>query len=193
MYHCLIVDKSFSDGLKLYLSGMRFRPCAASSEAGELFGRIAAEVTEKRALYKLSVRSYVMALLVFLCRDCRVAGEEELPGGALIKSRWSRPSSNIYACILGRICPSRTSAGWWGSANTTWCHAFRQITGSTVVDYLNSLRCSHALQLLSSGEYTVGECAEKCGFHNLSYFAKVYRRYRGCSPSDELGKASVAT
>lgn len=62
-----------------------------------------------------------------------------------------------------------------------------------MVDYLNSLRCSHALQLLSSGEYTVGECAEKCGFHNLSYFAKVYRRYRGCSPSDELGKASVAT
>lgn len=80
VYHCLIVDKSFSDGLKLYLSGMRFRPCAASPEAGELFGRITAEVTEKRALYKLSVRSYVMALLVFLCRDCRVAGEEELPG-----------------------------------------------------------------------------------------------------------------
>ena len=73
------------------------------------------------------------------------------------------------------------------------CRTFRQITGSTVVDYLNSLRCAHALQLLSSGEYTVGECAEKCGFRNLSYFAKVYRRYRGCSPSDELGKASVAT
>ena len=77
VYHCLIVDKSFSDGLKLYLSGMRFRPCAASPEAGELFGRIAAEVTEKRALYKLSVRSYVMALLVFLCRDCRVAGDRK--------------------------------------------------------------------------------------------------------------------
>ena len=193
VYHCLIVDKSFSDGLKLYLSGMRFRPCAASPEAGELFGRIAAEVTEKRALYKLSVRSYVMALLVFLCRDCRVAGEEELPGRGTHKIEMVKTVIEYLRLHFGEDLSIEDLCGVVGFSKYYLCHAFRQITGSTVVDYLNSLRCSHALQLLSSGEYTVGECAEKCGFHNLSYFAKVYRRYRGCSPSDELGKASVAT
>lgn len=193
VYHCLIIDKSFSDGLKIYLSDMRFRPSAASPEAGELFERIAAEMAEKRALYKLSVRSYAAALLVYLYRECRVAGEEEPPGRGSHKIEMVKTVIEYLRLHFGEDLSIEALCGVVGFSKYYLCRTFRQITGSTVVDYLNSLRCAHALQLLSSGEYTVGECAEKCGFRNLSYFAKVYRRYRGCSPSDELGKASVAT
>ena len=46
-----------------------------------------------------------------------------------------------------------------------------------------------ARRLLASGECNVGEAAERCGFHNLSYFTKVYRRQYGRAPSQEKQRA----
>ena len=66
-----------------------------------------------------------------------------------------------------------------------FCRAFKQATGQTVTQYINWVRCSHARRLLASGECNVGEAAERCGFHNLSYFTRVYRRQYGRVPSKE--------
>ena len=64
-----------------------------------------------------------------------------------------------------------------------FCRIFKNITGSTVIKYLNMYRCMKARELLSSGKYTVSEAALECGFENMSYFSKTYKAYSGSVPS----------
>lgn len=53
------------------------------------------------------------------------------------------------------------------------------------VKYRNDLRLHLAQTKLQSGEYTVSEAAELCGFSNLSYFTRLYKKQFGRLPKDE--------
>lgn len=65
---------------------------------------------------------------------------------------------------------------------------FKQKTGKTFREYLNTIRINQAENLLSSGMYTVSEVAANCGFSDVFYFSKVFKKYRGVSPSIILKK-----
>jgi AraC-like DNA-binding protein len=60
---------------------------------------------------------------------------------------------------------------------------FKKKTGTTFKEYLNRVRVGHAEKLLLAGGFTVSEVAEKCGFSDISYFSKVFKKTKGCSPS----------
>ncbi len=72
-------------------------------------------------------------------------------------------------------------AGEAGMAPRYFCRAFRQITGRTPIDYLNYYRIECAGELLCVTEDSVTEIALSCGFNDLSYFARAFRRYKGVS------------
>ncbi len=60
---------------------------------------------------------------------------------------------------------------------------FKKVTGKTVVQFINTLRCQIASNLISEG-HTVSESALLCGFENLSYFTKTFKKYMGVLPSN---------
>lgn len=60
---------------------------------------------------------------------------------------------------------------------------FRQLTQQTVVDYINQYRCRTAMAMIADGA-SVSAAAEACGFHNMSFFTKTFRRHIGCLPSE---------
>ena len=60
---------------------------------------------------------------------------------------------------------------------------FKRITRYTPVTYINMIRCDTAKKLLSEGEYNVGEVADMCGFDNMPYFTKTFKKYTGVLPS----------
>lgn len=60
---------------------------------------------------------------------------------------------------------------------------FKRITRYTPVTYINMIRCDTAKKLLSEGEYNVGEVADMCGFDNMPYFTKTFKKYTGELPS----------
>ncbi len=60
---------------------------------------------------------------------------------------------------------------------------FKKTTGYTIREYTNMIRIGKATDLLSTGEYAVGEVAEACGFKNLYYFSKVFKELKGIPPS----------
>lgn len=59
---------------------------------------------------------------------------------------------------------------------------FKKATGNTIFAYLNDLRIFKARQLLSDGTGKMIEVAEKCGFKDIYYFSKVFKKYTGFSP-----------
>ena len=50
-------------------------------------------------------------------------------------------------------------------------------------EYINAIRCNYAKRMISGG-MSVSEAAFSCGYRNLSYFSKTYKKYFKMLPSE---------
>ncbi|QCR22124.1 AraC family transcriptional regulator [Pontibacter sp. SGAir0037] len=57
-------------------------------------------------------------------------------------------------------------------------------TGKTFIESLNEIRLGHASRMLIDTTETISEISYKCGFNNLSYFNRIFRRKNGCTPKE---------
>ena len=55
-------------------------------------------------------------------------------------------------------------------------------TGLTFVESLNNIRLGHASRLLIDTTMHIAEISFKCGFNNLSYFNRVFKKKYTCTP-----------
>lgn len=69
-----------------------------------------------------------------------------------------------------------------GMSPKYFCRFFREMTGRTPIDYVNYYRIECAIEQLSTTDYNITEVATRCGFNDMSYFGKLFRRYKGVSP-----------
>ena len=60
-----------------------------------------------------------------------------------------------------------------------FCRVFRQITGRTPINYLNYYRVECAAELLCTTQGSITDIALECGFGDVSYFSRMFRRYKG--------------
>jgi AraC-like DNA-binding protein len=76
--------------------------------------------------------------------------------------------------------------------NTVYFGAlFKRETGMTMNRYLVRIRIKNAENLLRSGEYTVGEVAERCGYNDTFHFYKQFKNILGIPPSDCVPKKNI--
>ena len=65
---------------------------------------------------------------------------------------------------------------------------FKQETGMSFRNFLTLIRMNRAEEMLYSGEYKIHEIADACGFTDVFYFSRVFKKHRGISPSDAIRK-----
>ena len=68
---------------------------------------------------------------------------------------------------------------------------FRTHLGTTVSEYVNSVRMRRALDLLRSTGMSVGEVAYSLGYSSGYYFSRVFRATFSMSPSEYVKKGGV--
>lgn len=61
---------------------------------------------------------------------------------------------------------------------------FSQNMDCGFVDYLNQVRIEHACCYLRQNYFKTYEIAYKVGFRDEKYFSKVFKKWKGCSPSE---------
>lgn len=64
---------------------------------------------------------------------------------------------------------------------------FRKETGMSMLEYLTELRIKHAMRLLSENHmlhYSIAEIGAMCGFYDISYFSRVFKKKTGVAPSE---------
>jgi len=63
---------------------------------------------------------------------------------------------------------------------------FKQEVGVTFRDYLNTIRLNQAEDMLRAGEGSITDIALKCGFRDVFYFSRLFKKYKGTTPSSVL-------
>ena len=69
-----------------------------------------------------------------------------------------------------------------GYSESHFMRIFRQETGRTFVDYLTDYRLSAAVYYLKETDYDVSTVSAMCGFENISYFIRRFRKKYGLPP-----------
>ena len=79
--------------------------------------------------------------------------------------------------------PARDIAAHCGLSRFQFSRSFHAVFGITFREYLLRYRIRAACERLITGDTPVTEIAFAVGFHDGSYFARMFRRYTGVLPS----------
>lgn len=60
---------------------------------------------------------------------------------------------------------------------------FHEATGMSFRQYLLNVRLNAAEEMLTSGNYTVSHVAMSCGFSDVFYFSRAFKKHKGQTPS----------
>lgn len=71
-----------------------------------------------------------------------------------------------------------------GMTPTAFSRFFKLRTGRPISDYIMDLRLGHATRLLADSTMTVAEICYDCGFNSISHFNRVFRKRKGCVPTE---------
>lgn len=74
-------------------------------------------------------------------------------------------------------------AGVTGFSESHFMKFFKTIMGTSFVDYLNDYRLSMASRMLVSSDDKIIDIAAHCGYDNLSYFNRIFKKKYGITPS----------
>ena len=67
---------------------------------------------------------------------------------------------------------------------TAFSRFFKLRTGKTLSEYIVDIRLGHAARLLLDTSDSVSEICWDCGFNTLSNFNRLFRKRKGCSPTE---------
>lgn len=65
-----------------------------------------------------------------------------------------------------------------------FCHTFKEVFGLSVNKYLTDIRINKASSLLTTCDMNITEIASVIGFVDPNYFARIFKKEKGVSPSE---------
>lgn len=77
-----------------------------------------------------------------------------------------------------------SAADYIGFSACYFSRIFKKITNYNFIEYLTLQRIKRAQLLLSDFDVSITEISYQAGFKSISTFNRVFRQYKGCSPSE---------
>lgn len=149
------------------------------------------EYESKDIGYEMSVKSIIYRLLVLLLRnhvqlvltakeyDARMKNLKRFnPVLEYIENHYNEKIAIEELCSISNI------------SRFHFCRLFKSITGKTLKEYLNTLRINKAEHMLKDSDLNVTEVAMACGFDDINYFSRVFKKYKKTSPSSVKNEAA---
>ena len=184
-YHCLIVDYNFLMASCVNISQIEFCARIRDDNLCKLFMNVADELYDADYMdteFKINIRIKVLELMRYLVTNHVYTTDRKKllsPVSSHCKNAIKYISQNFARditideiaahCMVNKAYLSRV---------------FKKETGETMVDFINAMRCNEARKLISQGS-SIKEASTSCGFNNLSYFSKTYKKHMGYLPSDD--------
>ncbi|MBS4218575.1 helix-turn-helix transcriptional regulator [Bacillus sp. FJAT-49711] len=144
------------------------------------------EFTKKDTGYQLAVRAYCQLIFMQLIRSFTVQQGDELQLDVLKKK------AERFKALLLFIEENYSQKITVGKAASIvnlspyhFCKVFKELTGSTFIQFINLHRIYEADKLLVNSIWSISEIAERVGFNSIYRFSKVYKNIKGYPPSNQ--------
>ena len=183
-YYCLIINIDFLVDFGIKIDEIEFERLVSTPRVRELINRIRSLCEAKDKNYELVAKAEILSLIseLFVKHSHPREKDSELGGGRI---DGAREIIKYLQGHFGEKISLDTISAAVGYNKHYVSHIFKSLTGVTVMTYLNMLRIFHARDLLKTKKHTVSEVCRMCGFENLSYFTRTYKKYVGALPSRE--------
>lgn len=143
----------------------------------QLFADLVAEQHAYRRLTADLQQALVHTLLIRLyrCMPLSFLAEDRFDVVFSLQQRFENDLHSTY--VLADL------AREYGMSASSLSHRFKEITGTSVMGYLQSCRLAAAKALLAQSTLGIGEIVERCGFSDNSNFSRTFKQLVGVSPS----------
>lgn len=153
---------------------------------GEIIKNIATEFTEKKDMYHNVTENLVSELILLLLREYKDENQLSFPHDrniryyeiiypALRKIR-NDYKEKISIDHLAELC---------NVSKFHFCRVFKEVTSVSAIEYQTAYRLGIADILFKNSDKSISEIAEECGFTDVCYFSRCYKKHRGISPKEK--------
>ena len=152
-----------------------------SPELFSVMEEIISECEKKNSAYEIMVRSLILKVIATLYRIGILSDSEEM---------FSSPAMQKVLPAITYINQNYSEdinlddiSNMLGFDRSYFCRIFKSATGATFTEYLNFVRVCNAEKKLSKSAESILDISQAVGFSSVSYFNKIFKKYKNCSPS----------
>ena len=182
-YYCLIVDAEFCRQNGIPVSEVLYKEKIQDPILWQIYSGVVNAFEGDEPFKEAKVKHEMLGLLLYLAKhyaEEKAMEEDDVAHLDNVKSAIRYIKENFQKNIgVSDICHAA------GLSRAYFSRIFKQVTGFTVVNYVNLVRCQSAAKMLRTGKYRVKMVAEQCGFTNFSYFTLTYKKIMGKLPTEE--------
>ena len=133
--------------------------------------------------YENRVRYYLSLALRLLSTQC-VGGRTKVSQQEQIASERMKQMLRFVEEHYAEELTVQLIAGSVALSESACLRSFRQMLGITPIQYVKQYRVEKAADLLRSTRLKTGEIGAECGFTDGSYFIKIFREIKHCTPKE---------
>lgn len=141
--------------------------------------------------YEFQVRDSLSRLIYLIWSHLSLEPSGKLSAGAVRSWERIKQMLRFIQENYSRDLDTRQIAASAMISESECLRCFHRVLGVTPIQYVKQLRIQKAADLLLSTSWSVSEIGVSCGFREMSYFAKTFRRIKGMTPSQYRRKDSI--
>lgn len=177
-YVCLIVSSRFLKQIGFEFEKMNFKPTISDLSLSVLIEKMCQVYNSQNMHKTLILHNILLEILSLIAEKHSIPCEKRTSGEFESVKTVIRYIRENFAQKLSLETLSKLIF----LDKYTLCRKFKVATGQTVMEYISRYRCQMASEYLKEGK-TVASAARLCGFDNLSFFTKTFKKYMGTLPS----------
>lgn len=139
--------------------------------------------SKKKVAFELEAKSKFYSLFAILYRENLIESKELSNKEAKINKRKQTVFSYIHDNFTKDICRNDL-VNLLNMSEASFTKFFKEISGQSFVEYLNSYRIIKSAQLLVFTSQSITDIALNSGFQDLSYYIKSFNKKMGVSPRE---------
>lgn len=157
--------------------------CKNYPQIGMIFEEMNSECEKKQNGYKQVVKSDLLKLLIFMFRvykeDNSQTHNKLLYKKLVVNNVISYLNEHYGEAVK---CDDLAERVYLNLSSLSYI--FKEITGKTIIAYLQEVRINAACRLLEKSEYTVSDIAERTGYSDIKYFYSVFKKIKNETPGE---------
>ena len=157
-----------------------------------ILNKIIYEASNKAFGYEASIQSLFTQLLVFASRHAKANINTLFEHPSHTHKKVAEIVQYINKNYMNKINLSTISEKFFIS-RYHFSRIFKEATGFTFTEYINSVRIQEAQKYLRETNWKISTISEKAGFESIAHFGRVFKKATGLSPLNYRKKMTHET